>query len=132
MATPGELLATKVKAHSLQEAQELLPSFPFSGIFIPKMKSELTNSIFANRSKADIINEDEFKKMLGNNFINVLSDEQAEGYSHGFITEDFLKQSGIDLKKHVYVCGPPPMMDAVEQQLLNLNIDKQLIVKEEF
>lgn len=88
--------------------------------------------IFANRSEADIINEDEFKKMLGNNFINVLSDEQAEGYSHGYITEDFLKQSGIDLKKHVYVCGPPPMMDAIEQQLLNLNIDKQLIVKEEF
>jgi ferredoxin-NADP reductase len=70
--------------------------------------------------------------MLGTNFINILSDEKTDEYAHGFITEDFLKQSSIDLKKHVYVCGPDPMMDAIEKQLLNLGIDKQLIVKEEF
>lgn len=97
-------------------------------------KNEIGNNklIFANKAKTDIINEVEFKKILGVNFINILSDEKAKEYAHGLITEDFLKQCGIDLKKHVYVCGPPSMMDAIEQQLLNLNVDKQLIVKEEF
>ncbi len=97
-------------------------------------KGEIGNNklIFANKGKADIINEAEFKEMLGKNFINILSGEKADEYAQGFITEDFLKQCGIDPKKHVYVCGPPPMMDAIEQQLLNLGIDKQLIVKEEF
>lgn len=84
------------------------------------------------KAKSDIINEDEFKKILKKNFVNIPSGEKTEEYAYGFITKDFLKQSGIDLKKHVYVCGPPPMMDAIEKQLLNLKIDKQLIVKEGF
>jgi len=88
--------------------------------------------IFANRTKADIINKNEFEKILGKNFINILSDEKTGEQAHGHITEEFLKKSGIDLNMHFYVCGPPPMMDAIEKLLLNLNIDQKLIVKEEF
>ncbi|HCY01141.1 MAG TPA: flavodoxin reductase [Bacteroidales bacterium] len=88
--------------------------------------------IFANKAKADIINESEFQKMLGKNFINILSDENIDKYAHGFITEDFLKQSITDLDKHFYLCGPPVMMDIVEKQLSNLKVDKKLIVKEGF
>lgn len=108
---------------------------PFIAIFRHlHSKNEIGNNklIFANKAKADIINEAEFKKILGKNFINILSGEKIDEYAQGFITEDFLKQCDIDLHKHVYVCGPPPMMDAIEKQLLNLGIDKQLIVKEEF
>lgn len=108
---------------------------PFISIFrFLHSKNEIGNNklIFANKMKSDIINKDEFKRILGKNFINILSDEKIDEYAYGFITEDFLKQSGIDLTKYVYVCGPPPMMNAIEQQLLNLKMDKQLIVKEEF
>jgi ferredoxin-NADP reductase len=108
---------------------------PFISIFrYLHSKNEIGNNklIFANKSKADIINADEFKKMLGKNFINILSDEKTDEYAYGHITEDFLKQCEINLKKHVYVCGPPPMMNVIEQQLLHLKLDKKLIVKEEF
>ncbi|MDD2412815.1 MAG: FAD-binding oxidoreductase [Bacteroidales bacterium] len=88
--------------------------------------------IYANKTKADIVLKDEFEKILGRNFINILSDEKTVEYGYGFITEDFLKKSGIDLKKYFYICGPPPMMDAVEKILQNLNIDQKMIVKEEF
>jgi ferredoxin-NADP reductase len=88
--------------------------------------------IFANKAKADIINESEFQKMLGKNFINILSDEKIDKYAHGFITEDFLKQVITDLDKYFYLCGPPVMMDIVEKQLSNLKVDKNLIVKEGF
>lgn len=88
--------------------------------------------IFANKAKADIINESEFQKMLGKNFINILSDENIDKYAHGFITEDFLKKSITGLDKHFYLCGPPVMMDIVEKQLSNLKVDKKLIVKEGF
>jgi len=87
--------------------------------------------IFANKTKDDIILASEFKELLGKNFINILSDEKADGYAHGQITENFLK-GYIDVTiKNVYVCGPPPMMDAIEKQLSNLEIDKKQIVKEE-
>jgi len=88
--------------------------------------------IFANKTKSDIILLTEFKKILDKNFINILSDEKAEGYAHGLITEDFLKAHISDLTKNVYICGPPSMMDAIEKQLADLKIDKKLIIKEEF
>jgi ferredoxin-NADP reductase len=49
-----------------------------------------------------------------------------------FNTEKFLKTHISDSTKNVYVCGPPPMMDAIEKQLVNLKIDKKQIIKETF
>ncbi len=88
--------------------------------------------IFANKTKADIINENEFSEMLGENFVNILSNEEADNYAHGYITKDFLKQQAQDLNQYFYVCGPQPMMDAIEKHLSDLGVNKELIVKEEF
>ena len=97
-------------------------------------KKELGNNklLFANKTIADIIHNDEFKDMLGDNFINILSREEVEGFEHGRITEEFLKKHGITDYKYVYLCGPKPMMDNIEQQLLKMNIKKEAIVKEVF
>lgn len=108
---------------------------PFICIFrYLQSKKEIGNNklIFANKTKDDIIHEAEFKKLLGENFINILSDEKADGYAHGQITEDFLKDYIKYSPKNIYVCGPPPMMEAIEKQLANLKIDKKQIIKEAF
>lgn len=88
--------------------------------------------IFANKTKADIILEHEFDGLLGDSFINILSDEHQEGYAYGRITEEFLKENIQNLKQHFYLCGPPPMITAIEAMLLNLGIDNKLIIKEEY
>ncbi|MDD4748259.1 MAG: FAD-binding oxidoreductase [Salinivirgaceae bacterium] len=88
--------------------------------------------IFANKTKADIINASEFHKMLGDNFINILSDEKVDKYAHGYITEKFLRATIADMNTHFYLCGPPVMMDIVEKQLHNLKVDEKLIVTEGF
>jgi len=88
--------------------------------------------IFANNTKADIILEKEFKEQLGKNFINILLHEIVEGYGHGFITENFLSEHITDTSQSIYLCGPPPMMAAVEKQLLNLGINKKQIITEAF
>ena len=88
--------------------------------------------IFANKMKRDIILKDEFEDLLGRNFVNILSDEQLEEYSHGLITEGFLEEYVNGLTKHVYVCGPPTMMEAVLKQLSNLGVPKDAIIVETF
>jgi ferredoxin-NADP reductase len=108
---------------------------PFISIFrnLHQKKVIGTNKlIFANKTKADIILETEFKNLLGKNFINILSDEEAEGYTNGQITEDFLKAYVNDTTKHVYVCGPPPMMEAIQKQLSNLHLPIKALVVETF
>lgn len=88
--------------------------------------------IFANKTQSDIILAGEFKKLLGKNFINILSDEKVDGYAYGQITEDLLKDYIKDRQKNIYVCGPPPMMEAIETFLSNLHVDNKVIVKEVF
>ena len=58
--------------------------------------------------------------------------QQQYGYAYGQITEEFIKPHIKSSIKYVYVCGPPPMMEAVEKQLKNLNVDEEHIIKEEF
>jgi len=108
---------------------------PFISIFrYLQLKNEIGSNklIFANKTKVDIILEDEFKNMLGKNFINILSDEKSDVYAHGLITEEFLKTHMSESTKNVYICGPPPMMEAIEKQLDHLKIDKKRIIKEAF
>ncbi|MDP4184835.1 MAG: flavodoxin reductase [Bacteroidota bacterium] len=108
---------------------------PFISIFrYLQSKNEIGNNklLFANKTEADIILKQELKKLLGDNFINILSDEKAEGYTHGQITEGFLKEHINDPATYVYVCGPPPMMDAIEKQLAHLHVDEKSIIKEAF
>ncbi len=108
---------------------------PFISIFrYLQSKKEIGNNklIFANKTKADIILEQEFKQLLGKNFINILSDEETDEYEHGFLTENFIKKNIEVDNKYFYLCGPPPMMDAIEKMLVNLHIDAKRIIKESF
>ncbi len=86
--------------------------------------------IFANKTKEDIILESELKWMLGNSFINILSDEMAEGYAHGYITLEFLKANIPLHPGNFYLCGPPPMMEALLLQLSKLGIRENSIIME--
>jgi ferredoxin-NADP reductase len=86
--------------------------------------------IFANKTRADIIDEGNFRKILGGAFINILSDEKVDGYAHGMINEEFLKGNIKNFKQQFYVCGPPPMMDAVLGQLNELGVGETAITVE--
>jgi ferredoxin-NADP reductase len=106
---------------------------PFISIFRDlRTKNEIAGNtlIFANKTQADIILETELKNLPGLEFINILSDEQADGYYHGMISEEFLKSHIRNFNRRFYLCGPPPMMNAVKNQLANLGVGKNSIVVE--
>jgi ferredoxin-NADP reductase len=105
---------------------------PFISIFRDlRAKNEISGNrlIFANKTKADIILENELRDMLGDAFINILSDEKDNSYFHGMITENFLKDN-IDDSRNFYLCGPPPMMDTVKKQLASLGVGENSITLE--
>jgi ferredoxin-NADP reductase len=70
---------------------------------------------FSNKTTKDIILKDEFEKMLGKNFINIISEENAEGFYHRRIDKDFLQKNIQDFKQAFYICGP----DAFTASILN-------------
>lgn len=75
-------------------------------MLVTALKNIMGNHIL----KADIILENEFEALLGDAFINILSDEQMEGYHYGGVTEEFLKANVADCNQQFYICGPPPMI----------------------
>mgnify|MGYP001111313854 CR=1 FL=1 len=88
--------------------------------------------IFANKTTADIILKNKFRQLLGDHFINILSDEKTETYAYGHISADLIKKYSDSLTNYFYLCGPDPMMEAVEKQLSSLGISGDHIVKEGF
>lgn len=109
---------------------------PFIAILRDLEKNKRTGGnklIFANKTKEDIILENELGKLLGGNFINILSEEKSNGYLSGFINEELLRTNinGNNGNKF-YVCGPEVMIASVEKQLRNLKINENDIIKEGF
>jgi len=95
-----------------------------------KNETGVNRLIFANKTKEDIILKTEFETLLGENFINILSDEVTDEYTHGQIDEDFLKANSAGFDQQFYICGPPPMIDAVKKQLTNLGVSEKAITIE--
>ena len=108
---------------------------PFIAIFkqLEDMNAVSNNTlIFANKTRADIINEEVFQHLLGEKFVNVLSNEKVAGYENGYIDAELIKRELLPDHKYFYLCGPPPMMDAVEKEILKLGVEEKYIVKEPF
>jgi ferredoxin-NADP reductase len=106
---------------------------PFISIFKTLHASgELAGNrlLFGNKTQRDIILEGELSHWLGDDFVNVLSEEEVDTMAHGFIDEKLIRENLTGSK--VYVCGPPPMMDAVGDALKQLKIGNSDIVTEVF
>lgn len=88
--------------------------------------------IFGNQKEQDIILLSTFEKWLGQDFINILSDEQHNTYPHGIVTKQFIKEKVRDMDQYFYLCGPPPMMKSVSKALNELNVSSEKIITEDF
>jgi hypothetical protein len=109
---------------------------PFISIFRDlDRKNEIGNNtlIFSNKSANDIILEKEFKHLLGDQFINVITDVPSDEYEFidGFVDKEYLESTINDFSQKFYVCGPPPFNDAMLKYLKELGADPEGLVFEE-
>ena len=89
--------------------------------------------IFSNKTEDDIILKDEFEEMLGEQFINVITDEPTDEhiFLDGFIDKEFLADRIDDFDQPFYVCGPPAFNDAMIKYLKDLGAEPDALVFEE-
>ncbi len=97
-----------------------------------------THLFYGNRTREDIVFHDELADLEQQNdwltVTHVLSDEDMNGYEHGFIDANVLEDTVEDADSDTvfYICGPPPMMDAVEDALTDMGVDRSQIRTERF
>jgi ferredoxin-NADP reductase len=90
--------------------------------------------IFSNKTEKDIILEDEFEDILGDHFINAITDEEPNGdhiFLDGFIDKEFLESQIDDFDQPFYVCGPMPFNEAIMGYLKELGANPEALVFEE-
>ena len=85
---------------------------------------------FSNKTERDIILKDELSKMMGKNFINIITDEPTSKYVRSFINEEFLKKNIKDFSRSFYVCGPPKMVESLTETLVKLGANTESVVFE--
>lgn len=110
---------------------------PFIAIFRDlHNKGDIGNNklIFSNKTEKDIILYNEFEDILGDNFINVITDEEPEGdhiFLDGFIDKEFLEARIRDFDQPFYVCGPGPFNESMMNYLKELGANPDELVFEE-
>ncbi len=88
--------------------------------------------IFANKKEKDIFLNNKFNEILGDDFINILSEEETDGHHHGHINAKFIQEHTDLLKQFFYVCGPPKMIEHVITELKSIGVEEELIITEDF
>jgi ferredoxin-NADP reductase len=106
---------------------------PFIAIFRQlKRENRLKDNklFFSNKTGRDIIIENELRSLLGENAVFTITDEKSNQHHNGFINEQFLKKEVDDFSKHFYLCGPPKMVEAMQQILPQLGAVPNSVVFE--
>lgn len=62
--------------------------------------------------------------------VHVLSDEECEGYEHGFLTAELVKKYAPEGDYSVFMCGPQAMYDYEERELAALGLPRRRIRRE--
>jgi len=108
---------------------------PFIAIFRQLQEDKMLGQnklIFSNKTSKDIILNEEFSNMLGNNFINTLTEEKTEQYNNRTIDETYLRENINDFSQYFYICGPDPMILSIQEALLKLGAQKDKVIIEQF
>ncbi len=83
--------------------------------------------IFSNKTEADIFGADEFRSMLGQRYVDVLTHEHRAGFPKN-IDADLIRRYAPDPSVPFYVCGPPGFIDHVNGVLATVGVAQNLVV----
>ena len=83
--------------------------------------------LFSNKTDDDIFLANEFRKILGDNFINIVTrDEQSEFYT-GRISRQLLKKYVSNFNQPFYLCGPDNFANEIKGYLIELGAGDELV-----
>ena len=92
--------------------------------------------IYGSRTLADTMFQQELKELEARcdriKIVNVFSDEQLEGYEHGFITAELIKKYAPEGEYSLFVCGPQVMRKFVDKEIETLGLRRKFIRNELF
>ena len=92
--------------------------------------------LYGSRTLEDTMFQKDLKELEANcsriKLVNIFSDEQREGYEHGFITAELIKKYAPEGEYSLFVCGPQVMRKFVDKEIETLGLRRKFIRNELF
>ena len=92
--------------------------------------------LFGSRTAEGIVYKKELDEVCAAcskvHVVHVLSDEEREGYEHGFITADLIKKYGGDGEYSIFMCGPQAMYNFLDGEIAKLGLRRKFVRRELF
>lgn len=89
--------------------------------------------LFGSRTESAILFRDELSEIAAAcqkvKVVHILSDEEKEGYEHGFITAELVRKYAPE-HYSVFICGPEAMYRFVEKEVAKLELPRRLVRRE--
>ena len=89
--------------------------------------------LFGSRSENAILFRDELTEIAAAcpkvKVVHILSDEEKDGYEHGFITAELIKKYAPE-QYSIFICGPEAMYRFVEKEVAKLELPRRLVRRE--
>lgn len=93
--------------------------------------------LYGSRTEDQILYKEEFDQLAAACskicVVNVLSDEEKEGFEHGFINADLItKYAPTDEPYSIFICGPQAMYKFVDKEIEKLGLERKYVRHELF
>ena len=92
--------------------------------------------LFGSRTAEGIVYKKELDEVCAAcdkvHVVHVLSDEEKEGYEHGFITAELIKKYGGDGEYSIFMCGPQAMYNFLDGEIAKLGLRRKFVRREMF
>lgn len=92
--------------------------------------------LYGSRTLEDTMFQKDLKELEANcsriKLVNIFSDEQCDGYEHGFITAELIKKYAPEGEYSLFVCGPQVMRKFVDKEIEILGLRRKFIRNELF
>ncbi len=92
--------------------------------------------LFGSRTAEGIVYKKELDEVCAAcdkvHVVHVLSDEERDGYEHGFITAELIKKYGGDGEYSIFMCGPQAMYNFLDGEIAKLGLRRKFVRRELF
>lgn len=87
--------------------------------------------LYGSRTERDILFKDDFDALEKASdkvkVVHVLSEEEKDGYEHGFVTAELIKKYAPDGDYSIFLCGPAGMYEFLDKQIQTLGLERKWI-----
>ena len=91
--------------------------------------------LYGTNTLKEAIFQEEFEELMKQSpkfkLVNVLSNEEKEGFEKGFITAELIKKYAPE-QYSIFMCGPKAMVNFVDKEIEKLNLRKKFVRHELF